>query len=303
MALLGCGCCECCAEGTSTWNEPFDTTPTVGPVWDAVTNITGPSARSYPPAVSNRAAKKTSELTLNCDSESPMYLSYNGTPYGGLYGIHIQGYTDIIGWQLPVPASGGTATGIMSLRYENELIFKFGSQEYRSGAGHYWEKRLTRNSAGAMVPVMLLQMYGYEIRNGGTRRVQRTISSGYLSAATGSYLPYLICEYKYSVFGVVLDPRIKKCEKLVEVKWGMNGYFRSSDNPTGLQIPLALNEPAIEMAKVPGPGYEKFQCYVGTETRVRWDTSYSAAGKFTGNFNFGGGYVQWESISWRPSNS
>ena len=303
MALLGCGCCKCCAEGTTTWYETFDTTPVVGPIWDTVANITGPSARSYPPAASSRTAKKTSELILNCDSQSPMYLGYNGTPYGGWFEMYLQGYTDIIAWQLPVPAAGNTSTGVMSVRYENELIFNFGSQEYRSGTGHYWEKRLTRNSAGAMVPVMLLEMYGYEIRNGSARRSQVTLSSGYLSASTGTYQPGFICQHKYSVLGVLLDPRTKKCEKLIENKWGIDFYFRSSDNPDGLRNPLALNEPAIEMAKVPGPGYEKFQCYVGTESRVRWETTYTAPGKFTGNFNFGGGYVQWEYIDWHPSAS
>lgn len=303
MALLGCGCCKCCAEGTSAWYEPFDTTPVVGPIWDEVSEVVGPSARSYAPSATSRATKKTSTLKLNCDSTSPMYLGYNGSPYGGWYEMQIDGYTDLLMWQLPVPASGNTQTGVMSVRYENELIFNFGSQEYRSGTGHYWEKRMRRNSTGVTVQVMLLEMYGYDIRNGNSRRTQRLRSSGYVPLSFLFSKPYWKCEYQFDAFGVVLDERTKRCEKLVERKWGLDWYFRQSDLLDGFRIPLAQGEPSIEMSKQSGQGYEKFQCRVGTETRIRWEATYTGPGKFTGNFDFAGGYSLWNYIDWHPSNT
>lgn len=285
--MLGCGCCKsgCCSNDTTTWIEPFSSTPS-GQPYDTITNITGPNCRATcPPPINSPpnafTVHKTSRLQIDCDSESPLYLGLNGTIHGAKFTAGWISSTNASAWTLPPPLPGYTGDTIMGISVSTELIFKFDTVTYYSGSNYNFYKRREYFGAGTYYDYSS-DMNGYKRINSG-RNIQQTYIIG------GRFQSPRQLNWDVQNIYEIQDGS-DTCEAFKETKQGRN--FAGSR--TGF---LDLRTPGSIYAE---PILEVFNCFVGWQSIIQWWTVANYGVTPGVPFDFKNEYISWKPASWMP---
>lgn len=293
VGLLGCGCCGgCCSNGTTTWIEPFSTTPT-GQPYDTITNIDGTGCRSSCPPPSTQVGYgnqylKTSTLAINGDNSSPLYLGLNGTPTGGRFTAGWRSSTNASQWGMMLPPDILTKN-YMGFAIKSELSFKFETFTFYSGSTHSCSKSVYQDIMGGYVYEYTRSSAGYFRINNGINSPEYTVY--WYTAAPPSRMCDWDVEDLYTPDYKVLGGTT--CKLFYEIK-------RAIENTSGeAKKNLAPPQYLPKGSPLP-PSPETFQCFVGWESSVTWYTStaYGIAGE--GAFDFKGEYVSWKPAAWNP---
>ena len=288
VGLIGCGCCTCCPEATSDWTEAFTSTPVAdGNPFDVVRNITGPGCRSYPPTTTVKS--KVSQLHINADNTSPLYLGFNGYPRGAVMRAVFTAYdTDfanppkIQSWTLPVPASK-TIRNEMSLGIKTRIVMVFGGTEIQLGISIAWYKDVGINTSTGLPSYRYRRIiYGYKVIGSGAEVVN-------INSDTG-WEPFTY--------------RIGLNTRHVFIAGLSQNDCRSISEGRGFQ------SPGVACGDLLNPGYcvssptgtlsynnEKIECNVGWKTDVTWQMVQRVPG--TGSFSFGSTFIEWFDAKWK----
>ena len=292
VGMLGCGCCVsgCCSDGTTTWIEPFSSTPS-GQPYDTITNITGPNCRATCPPPSTTVGYgvqylKTSTLQIDADSQSPMYLGLNGFPTGGKFEAGWISSTNASQWELMIPPLRLEPT-LMGIRVQSELIFKFQTFTFYSGSAHYFAKRVNRNIFGQLVYDYAAESQGYYRLDNGPDLPETT--RVWFVGGTPRFLDWDIKNF-YQPDNTVVGAN--KCKQIYQEK-------NAIENTSGEPLRSLTTPNYIPKGTLPQPP-ETFQCYVGWKSTVSWYTSTAFGALGTGAFDFKSEYVSWKPAAWMP---
>lgn len=296
VGLLGCGCCGCCTEPTSKWTADFSVTPTVGSVWDEVTEIGGAGTRSYAPVGQTGNSSKISRLTIDADPNSPLYQGFNSSPKGVKFVATWAGkpgsdwpIESLAFWKAPTAQSG--QRHIMRLEVYTELIYNVGDDELRTGIYTKWQKNFDGTYSGITRETYDVEMYGYLQVNGGSRTIQgRYENNGIFYGSTlNGPRPTFYAEHLTDRLGSFDDD----CQKIYEAKFGRTEILKG-DN---------LLDDRLAVGQQPTPTSvddQKFDCLVGWNSEVHWTTIRgSGLGVPVGTFNFNGYFMRWQTASWQ----
>lgn len=291
VGLVGCGCCACCSEPTSTWLESFGTTPVAdGNPFDVVRNISGAGCRSYPPT--SLVKSKTSQLHIDADGSTPLYLGQNGYPRGGKL---IVGYGEdatslsqpkkMQFWSMVVPASK-TLANEMAVAIDSRAVIVFGGTEIQLGYTVTYRKQVLYNSStGGPVYQYRIDLEAYKKIGSGSRVTEGTRTTGW-----GLFAYFVGVNFQYRFGGSLFSPN---CKSVYESRgyYFPFGYLSCFDllNPGYCPLPdgsdLSYNN-------------EVFDCHLGWKTDVTWTITNRASG--SGSYSFGSHYVRWYSAGWSP---
>lgn len=296
VGLLGCGCCACCAEPTSKWTADFATTPTVGAVWDEVTEIAGSGTRSYAPVRPTGNLTKVSKLTINADQNSPLYQGFNGNPKGVNFIATWAGKPEsslfaesLFYWKAPAVQAG--QRHIMRLEMYSELIYNVESDELRTGVYTMWQKNFDGSYSGTPVITYTVHMYGYLQVNGGARTKQQEYGPqtfSYGNTQNGPR-PRLYVEHNTDRSGSFDN----KCNQMYEQKFAFTEIWRA-DNSLDSRVSVG------QQPRPTSVNNQKFDCLVGWNSEVHWTTIRgSGFGVPVGTFDFNGYYMEWKTANWK----
>ena len=292
VGKLGCGCCAsgCCSDGTTTWIEPFSSTPS-GQPYDTIANITGPNCRATCPPPSTTVGLgiqylKTSTLQIDADSSSPMYLGLNGFPIGGKFTAGWISSTNASQWSVMVPPFI-LLNNEMGIRVQTELIFKFQTFTFYSGAVHYFTKRVKRNIFGQLVYEYLSSSQGYFRLDNGLNSSETTVL--WFLGESPRFLDWNI-ENLYQPDNTAVGGG--KCKQIYEEK-------KAIENTSGQPLKSLSPPQYIPKGTLPQPP-ETFQCSVGWKSEGAWYTTAAFGAVGTGSFDFKSEYVSWKPAAWTP---
>ena len=287
VGLIGCGCCTCCPEPTSDWTDGFTSTPVAdGNPFDVVRNITGPGCRSYPPTTTVKS--KVSQLHINADNTSPLYLGFNGYPRGA---VMRNSWTDdkadfgvtpsTQSWTLPVPTSK-TLRNEMSVGIKTRVVLVFGGTEIQLGISAAWYKDVGINTSTGLPSYRYRRIiYGYKVIGSGAEVVASNYDSGW---GTQALRILLITRHRF-----LAGLEQNDCRSISEGRGFQTLGITCGD----------LLDPGFCIASPTGTlsyNNEKIECNVGWKTDVTWQMVQRSPG--TGAFSFGPTYIRWFDAKW-----
>lgn len=290
VGSVGC-CCACCSEATSTWSETFASTPVAdGNPFDVVRNITAPGCRSYP--FSGSAKKiRTSQLHINADGSTPLYLGFNG-PRSSPF-VRMKAYwTDDTAsysqtpkmqlWSMVVPGSK-TLANEMFVMIDSRLIPVFGSTEIELGLKARYRKQVFRNAITGVAQYQYrIDVESYKKTGNGSPVIEATRTTGW-----GQFAYHIILGFQWQF---VLSLTQSDCTSVTQSRgFQIAPYFLCDDllNPGFCTL---VNQSVLSY------NGEFMDCYLGWKTDVTWGVIDRAAG--SGIYNFGSHYIRWYGANW-----
>lgn len=288
VGILGCNCCKCCSDPTSYWEANFAVTPAVGSVWDEVLEVSGPATRSYAPPPSAKSIKKTSRLKINADDLSPLYQGFNSSPKGVEFTAAWSGVLDAFSFAKSIGTWTAPTTDYavhkMKLIILSELIYNVGSDVLKTGVHASWQKIFIGPRK-----IYTLEMYGYTKVNSNPAVIQQQYGPTNVEYPNFPFGPRPIFKIKH------LTDRLgafdSKCKAIAEVKLAQTDFFKA-DNALDPMLGVG------QQPRYTSVDDQKFDCFVGWNSEVRWETSLGS-GKSTGVFDFDGYYVSWLNARWQ----